>query len=69
MLRIAFRTVGTVAPGIAARWAEAISKPGKPFSDPVEKLHIPTLARGMVAVRDPDVIRRAVAFLQEGLCR
>jgi len=24
VLRIAFRTVGTVAPGIAARWAEAI---------------------------------------------
>jgi pimeloyl-ACP methyl ester carboxylesterase len=46
MLRTAFRTVGSVAPGVAARWAEAIfCSPPRPELKPAEEAFLATGTR------------------------
>jgi pimeloyl-ACP methyl ester carboxylesterase len=46
MLRTAFRTVGTVAPGVAARWAETIfCRPPRPDPRPSEEAFLATGTR------------------------
>src|SRR3954467_3006002 len=43
MLRTAFRTVGSVAPGVAARWAETIfCRPPRNNPRPLEEAFLPT---------------------------
>ena len=56
MLRTAFRTVGTVAPGVAARWAEAIfCRPPRNEPRPSEEAFLATGTRRTVRCEDQDV--------------
>jgi pimeloyl-ACP methyl ester carboxylesterase len=49
LLRTAFRTVGSVAPGVAARWAEAIfCRPPRPDARPAEEAFLTTGTRSTV---------------------
>jgi len=56
MLRTAFRTVGTVAPGVAARWAEAIfCRPPRNEPRPTEEAFLATGARLSVRSENQDL--------------
>lgn len=56
MLRTAFRAVGTVAPGVAARWAEMIfCRPPRTESRPGEEAFIATGSRLTVQSEDQDL--------------
>src|SRR5687768_12742133 len=56
MLRAAFRTVGTVAPGLAARWAEAIfCRPPRQDPRPAEESFLATGLRRTVRSEEQDV--------------
>ena len=56
MLRAAFRTVGTVAPGVAARWAEAIfCRPPRNEPRPKEEAFLATGTRHTVRCEDHDL--------------
>jgi pimeloyl-ACP methyl ester carboxylesterase len=56
MLRTAFRAVGTVAPGVAARWAEAIfCRPPRYAARPAEEAFLATGTRDTVRSEDQDL--------------
>jgi pimeloyl-ACP methyl ester carboxylesterase len=56
MLRTAFRTVGSVAPGVAARWAETIfCSPPRPDPRPAEEAFLATGARRTVRSEGQDL--------------
>jgi alpha-beta hydrolase superfamily lysophospholipase len=56
MLRTAFRTVGTVAPGVAARWAEAIfCRPPRNEPRPAEEAFLATGTRLTVESENQDL--------------
>src|ERR687890_2705482 len=56
MLRTAFRTVGTVAPGVAARWAEAIfCRPPRNEPRPAEEAFLATGTRQTVQSEGRDI--------------
>ena len=56
MLRTAFRTVGSVAPGVAARWAEDIfCRPPRPEPRPSEEVFLATGERLTVRSEDQDL--------------
>jgi pimeloyl-ACP methyl ester carboxylesterase len=56
MLRTAFRTVGSVAPGVAARWAETIfCRPPRHESRPGEEAFLATGSRLTVKSEDQDL--------------
>jgi pimeloyl-ACP methyl ester carboxylesterase len=56
MLRTAFRTVGSVAPGVAARWAESIfCSPPRPEPRPVEEAFLATGNRLTVRSENQDL--------------
>jgi pimeloyl-ACP methyl ester carboxylesterase len=56
MLRTAFRTVGSVAPGVAARWAEAIfCRPPRHEPRPSEEAFLATGERLTVTSEDQDL--------------
>jgi pimeloyl-ACP methyl ester carboxylesterase len=56
MLRTAFRTVGSVAPGVAARWAETIfCRPPRPEPRPSEEVFLATGERLTVRSEDQDL--------------
>ena len=56
LLRTAFRTVGTVAPGMAARWAEAIfCRPPRNEPRPVEEAFLATGVRHTVRSEEQDL--------------
>jgi pimeloyl-ACP methyl ester carboxylesterase len=56
LLRTAFRTVGTVAPGIAARWAETIfCRPPRNDPRPVEEAFLATGTRHTVRSENQDL--------------
>ena len=56
MLRTAFRTVGSVAPGVAARWAETIfCRPPRPDPRPAEEAFLATGTRSTVRSEDHDL--------------
>ncbi len=56
ILRTAFRTVGTVAPGVAARWAETIfCRPPRNEPRPAEEAFLATGARHAVRSEDQDL--------------
>lgn len=56
MLRTAFRAVGAVAPGVAARWAEAIfCRPPRYAARPAEEAFLATGTRDTVRSEDQDL--------------
>jgi pimeloyl-ACP methyl ester carboxylesterase len=56
MLRTAFRAVGSVAPGVAARWAETIfCSPPRPDPKPVEEAFLATGSRRTVRSEGHDL--------------
>ena len=56
LLRTAFRTVGTVAPGIAARWAETIfCRPPRNDPRPVEEAFLATGTRHTIRSENQDL--------------
>jgi len=56
MLRTAFRTIGTVAPGVAARWAESIfCRPPRYESRPAEEAFLATGAAQIVQSENQDL--------------